>query len=213
MRGDGLARRGDREPGPGRSLGAIETITAADLLARARTAPPRAGRTRLVGIDGFSGAGKSTLAGELHDADPTLSVLCLERFYLGWDGLAAGPPRAVEQVVEPLTRGVAPVVEPWDWRRDRVAPARPEPVADLVVLEGCGAGARPLRPAYSLLVWVDADPAERERRLHARDDWVDYAPHRASFERQERALAAADGARAAADVVLAWGGDGWSAPH
>jgi hypothetical protein len=163
---------------------------------------------RLLGIDGFSGAGKTTLAVELRRADPTVTVLSLETFYLGWDGMAAGPGRAVAQLVAPLTRGEVPVVEPWDWRHDRVAVPRRRPVGPLVVLEGCGVGARPLRGALSLLVWVDADPADRERRLHARDDWPVYAPHRAAFERQEQALAAADGTRAAADVVVTRGGDG-----
>jgi hypothetical protein len=138
-------------------------------------------------------------------------VLSIETFYLGWDGLAAGPRRAHEQVVLPLVRGEVPVVEPWDWRHDRVAPARPRPVGPVVVLEGCGAGARPLRDAFSLLVWVDAEAAERERRLHDRDDWEIYAPHRAGFERQEQALAAAEGTRAAADVVVTQASGGtWS---
>jgi hypothetical protein len=138
-------------------------------------------------------------------------VLSIETFYLGWEGLAVGPRRAHEQVVLPLVRGDVPVVEPWDWRHDRVAHPRPRPVGPVVVLEGCGAGARPLRDGLSLLVWVDADPAERERRLHARDDWSVYAPHRADFERQEQELAAAEGTRAAADVVVTRAEDGtWS---
>jgi hypothetical protein len=135
-------------------------------------------------------------------------VLSIETFYLGWEGLAAGPPRAHEQVVLPLIRGDVPVVEPWDWRHDRVAHPRPRPVGPVVVLEGCGAGARPLRDAFSLLVWVDAEPAERERRLHARDDWALYAPHRSTFERQEQELAATEGTRAAADVVVTHAVDG-----
>jgi uridine kinase len=162
----------------------------------------------VLGVDGFSGAGKTTLATDLRRADPTLTVLSLETFYLGWDGLAAGPPRAHEQLVLPLRRGEVPVVEPWDWRHDRVAPARPRPVGPVVVLEGCGAGARPLRDAFSLLVWVDADPAVRERRLLERDDREIYAPHRARFERQEQDLAAAEGTRAAADVVVTRASDG-----
>jgi uridine kinase len=182
---------------------------AAHLLERARAAPPRAGPVRLLGIDGFSGAGKTTLADDLRRADPTVTVLSIETFYLGWEGLAAGPGRAYEQLVEPLRRGEVPVVEPWDWRHDRVAPPRRRPVGPLVVVEGCGAGAPPLREALSLLVWVDADPDERERRLHARADWADYAPHRAGFERQEQALAAIHGTRAAADVVVTRAADGW----
>jgi hypothetical protein len=178
------------------------------LLERVRAAPPRAGAVRLLGIDGFSGAGKTTLALDLRRADPTVTVLSIETFYLGWEGLAAGPRRAHEQLVEPLRRGEVPVVEPWDWRHDRVAAPRRRPVGPLVVVEGCGTGAPPLREALSLLVWVDADPDERERRLHARDDWAVYAPHRAAFERQEQALAAAHGTRGAADLVVTRAEDG-----
>jgi hypothetical protein len=181
---------------------------AAHLLERARAAPPRAGTVRLIGIDGFSGAGKTTLALDLRRDDPTVTVLSIEAFYLGWEGLAAGPRRAHDQLVEPLRRGEVPVVEPWDWRHDRVASPRRLPVGPLVVVEGCGAGAALLRGSLSLLVWVDADPAERERRLRARDDWAVYAPHRAAFERQEQALAATHGTRAAADVVVTRAADG-----
>jgi hypothetical protein len=185
------------------------STTPDDLLRRLRSAPPAAGTVRLLGIDGFSGAGKTTLALALRRADPTLTMLSLETFSLGWDGLAAGPERAHQQLVEPLTRGDVPVVEPWDWRHDRVAPPRRRPVGPVVVVEGCGVGARPLRDALSLLVWVDADPAERERRLRDRDDWPVYEPHRAAFERQEQALAAAHGSRAAADVVVTLCPSGW----
>ncbi|MEJ2870077.1 hypothetical protein WCD74_20075 [Actinomycetospora sp. OC33-EN08] len=184
---------------------AIEPITAADLLARAR------GRERhpVVVIDGFSGAGKTTLARELAEADPGVTVESIETFYLGWDGLAAGPRRASEQLVEPLRRGEVPVVSPWDWRRDQVGPSRRWVVSGLLVLEGVGAAARPLRDAASLSVWVDATPAERDARLRARDDWADYAPHRAGFERQEQALEAAEGTRAAVDVIVRRDGGEW----
>ncbi|HEY2190692.1 MAG TPA: hypothetical protein VGH76_00120 [Actinomycetospora sp.] len=155
--------------------------------------------------------GKTSLALHLRRADPTITVLSLETFYLGWEGLAAGPRRAVEQLVEPLGRGEVPVVEPWDWRHDRVSCPRRRPVGSLVVLEGCGAVARPLRDALDLAVWVDADPAERERRLRDRDDWAVYAPHRDSFARQEQELAATAGSRAAADLVVTRSADGtWS---
>jgi hypothetical protein len=114
-RDDRRRRAGRAQPDiTGPSLDAIETITAAELLALARAAPPRAGRTRVLGVDGFSGAGKTTLADDLRRIAPTLSVLSLETFYLCWDGLAAGPQRAYEQVVVPLSRGEVPVVEPWD---------------------------------------------------------------------------------------------------
>ncbi|MFC5060894.1 uridine kinase family protein [Actinomycetospora atypica] len=153
-------------------------------------------------VDGFSGAGKTTLATELRRADRSVTVQSIEAFYLGWDGLAAGPGRAYAQLVEPLARGEVPMVAPWDWRHDRVAPARRRVVSGLLVVEGVGAAARPLRDAASLSVWVDAEPDERERRLAGRADWADYRPRRAAFERQEQALAAEEGTRDAVDVVL-----------
>ena len=160
------------------------------------------GTTVLVVVDGFSGAGKTTLAAELRRADRSVTVQSIEAFYLGWDGLAAGPARAFAQLVEPLARGEVPVVSPWDWRHDRVAAPRRRVVAGLLVVEGVGAAARPLRDAASLSVWVDAGPDERERRLTGRADWADYRPHRAAFERQEQALAATEGTREAVDLVL-----------
>ncbi|MDL5154972.1 uridine kinase family protein [Actinomycetospora termitidis] len=180
-------------------------ITAADLLALARA---RADRP-VVLVDGFSGAGKTTLADELRRADPAVTVQSIEEFYLGWDGLAAGPRRAFEQLVAPLLRGEVPVVAVWDWRRDEIAPSRRRVVPGPLVLEGVGAAARPLRDVAALSVWVDATPAEREARLHARGDWADYAPHRAAFERQERDLEARQGTRAAVDVIVRRDGREW----
>lgn len=160
-------------------------------------------------IDGFSGAGKTTLARALRRADPEVTVQSIEAFYLGWDGLAAGPRRAAEQLLEPVRRGEVPEVSPWDWRRDEVAPARRRAVSGLLVLEGVGAAARPLRDLASLSVWVDAPAATRDARLRERDDWAGYAPHRAAFERQEQALAAAEHTRDAVDVVVTQVGPEW----
>jgi uridine kinase len=167
------------------------------------------GTTPVVVIDGFSGAGKTTLARELRRAADDVTVQSIEAFYLGWDGLAAGPVRAAEQLLEPLRRGAVPEVAPWDWRRGEVAPSRRRVVSGLLVLEGVGAAARPLRDAASLSVWVDAPAAERAARLREREDWATYAPHRAAFEAQEQALAAREGTRAAVDVVVTRQGSGW----
>ncbi|WP_018330468.1 hypothetical protein [Actinomycetospora chiangmaiensis] len=138
-----------------------------------------------------------------------MTVQSIEPFYLGWDGLAAGPVRAADQLLEPLRRGDVPEVAPWDWRRGEVAPSRRRVVSGLLVLEGVGAAARPLRDAASLSVWVDAPAADRGARLRGREDWATYAPHRAAFERQEQALAASEGTRAAVDVVVTYDGGKW----
>lgn len=173
-------------------------------------AVPRTGRgpPRLVGVDGFSGSGKTTLATALAACDG-VTVVSIEMFYRGWSGLADGVGRALEQLVEPLVRGGTPVVRPWDWDHDREGPpTRPDLPGDVVVLEGCGAGARPLRRHQALTVWVHADPAVREERLRARDDWPVHAPHRAAWERRERLLEERERTAAAADLVVSLDPDG-----
>lgn len=170
--------------------------------------PPSAGATVLVGIDGFSGAGKTALAEDLARHDE-ITVVSIEEFYVGWAGLAEGPARAVAGLVEPLRRGETPRWRPWDWEHDTEGPAQDRPLSStVVVLEGCGAGARVLREHEALTVWVDADAQEREGRLRDREDWPLYAPHRDAWRRTEQALAEREGLPGAADVVVRRRADG-----
>ena len=162
---------------------------------------------RILGVDGFSGSGKTTLADALARVDG-VSVVSIEAFYPGWDGLAAGVDRALAQLVLPLRAGRVPTVRPWDWEHGTEGPPTPWPVGPTVVLEGCGAGAVALRRHQDLTVWVHAEPAERERRLRARADWALYRPFRAGFERQEQDLARRDRTAEHADLVVAVDPDG-----
>jgi hypothetical protein len=183
-------------------------ITVVEFADQLRTLPPSAGSTVLIGIDGFSGAGKTALA-EALGAHEDVAVVSIEEFYLGWDGLEAGPSRAWAGLVEPLRRRRTPRWRAWDWERDREGPEREHPVEQrVVVLEGCGAGARVLRAYQALTVWVAAEAVERERRLRARDDWPLYERHRAAWRSREEALTAQEGLPEAADVVVRWDADG-----
>lgn len=176
--------------------------------ARLTSLPASVGTTVLVGIDGFSGAGKTALAEDL-GAHDDVTVVSIEEFYLGWAGLAEGPARALAGLVEPLRRGETPRWRAWDWDRDAEGPARERPVRTRVVLlEGCGAGARVLRAHEALTVWVDADAPEREARLRGREDWPLYAPHREAWRRTEQAVADREGLPGAADVVVRRRADG-----
>ena len=170
--------------------------------------PPSVGATVLVGIDGFSGAGKTALAEDLGEHGD-IAVVSIEEFYLGWAGLAEGPGRAVDGLVEPLRRGATPRWRAWDWEHGAEGPERERPLtARVVVLEGCGAGARVLRVHEAHTVWVDATPHEREGRLRSREDWPLYAPHRDAWRRTEQALAEREGLPGAADVVVRRRADG-----
>ncbi|GEL20774.1 uridine kinase family protein [Pseudonocardia asaccharolytica] len=171
----------------------------AELAARVRASRPDDGR--LVTIDGFSGAGKTELATRL-GAELDAPVLTLEELYPGWDGLAAAVPLAVEWIAEPLAAGRPARWQVWDWERGARGAWRELAPAPLVVLEGCGAGARALRPFTAVAIWVDAPPAQRERRLRARADWTGYAPFRARWADQEASFQAREGTRERADIVV-----------
>ena len=77
---------------------------AAHLLDALRAAPPRAGATRVLAIDGRSGAGKSTLARALA-GELGAPLVALEDLYGGWDGLERGVELLREAVLEPLAQG------------------------------------------------------------------------------------------------------------
>jgi uridine kinase len=167
---------------------------------------PRCGTTRLVCIDGPSGAGKTTLARRVAEAlfAPTVHM---DDLYPGWDGLRDGVVRADEWVATPLRRGLPARYRRWDWTTDRYAEWVQLPGTDVLVLEGCGSGVRPVGDAASTLVWVEADEAVRHARGLARD--AAYEPFWDRWAAQEKDLYAADGTRSRADLVVDTTEDGY----
>ncbi len=165
-----------------------------------RDAPPRAGRTRVIGIDGRSGAGKTTLAGHLgvHLAAPVVS---LEDLYGGWDGLTAGIERLVAQVLTPLAAGRPARVPRFDWVSSVWLAPRMLVAGDLLVVEGVGCGARAAARFLSVLVWIEEPEDRRRARALARDGDT-YAPHWDGWAAQEDDLLARERTWSRADVVL-----------
>jgi hypothetical protein len=151
-----------------------------------RAAPPSAGATRVLAIDGRSGSGKSTLAAELAVRLGGAPVVSLEDLYGGWDGLEDGVVLLREAVLEPLAAGAAAGVPRYDWHAAAwAAPWSLEPPAELIV-EGVGAGALALAPFTSVLVWIELDEdARREHALEERGDRAIYEPHWERWARQE----------------------------
>jgi uridine kinase len=158
----------------------------------------------MVCVDGPAGSGKTTLAGALSRALGGAPVVHLDDLYEGWTQPLGAPlaGRVTEWLLDPWTAGHAGRHPRYDWGLGRYAEWVEVPVEPVVILEGCGSAARGIRERASLVVWVEAQPAERLARGLERDgaalaaQWLDW-------QRREAAHFAADGTRDAADVLVA----------
>lgn len=133
-----------------------------------RALPASCGPVRLVGVDGHAGSGKSTLAARLARALGGAPVVHLDD--LACHGaLFDWVDRLHTQVTGPLARGETARFEVYDWeRRTFEGTATVEP-ADVVLVEGVGAGRRALRPLLARLLWRDVPEREAWARGRRRD--------------------------------------------
>lgn len=165
-----------------------------------RVAPARAGRTRVVAIDGRSGAGKTSLAEELR-AELNAPVVSLEYLYGGWDGLEHGVDLLVSEVLRPIAAGRTALVPRYDWvRREWDAPF-PLAAPDVLIVEGVGTGARRAARYESVLVWLEAPGPVRKRRALDRDGQT-FAPYWDRWAAQEDAMLARENTPERADIVI-----------
>ncbi|MGN6404334.1 AAA family ATPase, partial [Sinomonas sp.] len=161
-------------------------------------------RPVVVAVDGRSGAGKTSLAVELAAAlreHRSVALVHLEDLYPGWAGLARGVERCAAEILAPLRRGESAHWRAWDWLADADGEERITEPADVVVLEGVGAGSRELRSLSDAVVWLEASAEERRRRALERDGET-YEPHWDRWAAQEEAWLAGDDVRAAATVTV-----------
>jgi uridine kinase len=162
--------------------------------------PTRAGKTRVIAVDGRSGSGKTSLAEELR-AELGAPVVALEDLYGGWDGLERGVDLLVSEVLEPLSAGKDARVPRYDWgARNWGTPWVLEPPAVLIV-EGVGAGARRAAAYASVLIWLEEPEPVRKKRALDRDG-ATFAPYWDMWAAQEEAMLAREHTPARADLVI-----------
>lgn len=120
-------------------------------------------------IDGRSAAGKSTLAAKLSSAGATCAVVHTddvawnEPFFTWARLLAAG-------VLEPVRLGQSVSFRPPAWQRhDRSGSITVDGNVDVVIVEGVGAAQRAIAALIDVVIWVQSDAVEAERRGIARD--------------------------------------------
>jgi uridine kinase len=181
-------------------LRAPDPTTAAGLAAAVRAAPPQLGSTRLVCIDGPAGSGKTTLAGRLAAAlGDDAAVVHMDDIYAGWT-LTGAAARLAAGVLGPLSAGRPGAYHRYDWIAAWFDDdATPVPVAQVLIVEGCGSCPRLIDPWATLRIWVEAPASLRLARGLARDG-EELAAHWRRWQREERALFEAEDTRARADL-------------
>jgi hypothetical protein len=177
------------------SAGLVEQVAAT-----LRAAPPRAGRTRVLAIDGRSGSGKTTLAAALQ-AELDCPVVSLEDLYGGWDGLDRGISLLVREVLAPLAAGRAAVVPRFDWHSGTWAASRVLQPPALLIVEGVGAGAKGPATYESVISWLEGDGVVRKKRALRRDGEL-YEPFWDRWAAQEDRMLAREQTPARADLVI-----------
>jgi uridine kinase len=160
----------------------------------------RRGRTVWIGVDGFGGAGKTTFAGRLAAAlGPAGALVHMDDLYAGWT-ITGAVARLSAGVLRPLAQGRPGAYHRFDWPAGRfLADADAVPVAEVLVVEGCGSCPPALDRWTTLRVWVEAPPELRLARGVARDG-AEMAADWRGWQRMEAAVFAADRTRARADL-------------
>lgn len=170
------------------------------VLAAVAEASPGCPEVTVVAIDGPSGSGKSTLATAVAEALGA-TLLRMDDFYPGWDGLEEAIALLADRVLAPLCRGEDATVDSWDWVAGRPGPALHVPHTALLVVDGVGSSVGRAGAWAAVRVWVEADPALRRARGIARDGDA-YEPFWDRWAEQEAAVFGTDGPRSRADVVI-----------
>ena len=176
-------------------------IELAELTARIAELPPLAGQTRVIAVDGPVGSGKTTLAAQLGERLDDSLVLNTDQLYPGWDGLEDGAQRLVDDVLLPLSAGLAATVRPWDWSSGSEGVPRELPACATLIVDGAGCGSRAAAEFVSMIIWLDAEPELRQQRALERDGEM-FAPHWESWAEQEQALFEREQTRERADLII-----------
>jgi uridine kinase len=164
-------------------------------------APPRAGETKVLAIDGRSGAGKSTFAASVAEM-LTAPCVALEQLYDGWNGLRAGIDRLVTTVLIPLADGRPADVPRYDWLSGRWGSPQSLSPPPVLIVEGVGAGALAVAPYISVLGWLALPDGTRRARAIERDGPL-YEGHWEMWSEQEEEYLRSDRPAERADLVIA----------
>jgi hypothetical protein len=153
------------EAGPWRAEPLSTVIETMTRRAQSRIAP---GRPVVLAVDGRSDNGKTTLAARIGRAVPGSAVvhtddIAWQHSRFGWTELL------VAGILVPAHEGRAISFEPPQWAQyGREGSIEVPAGCPLLVIEGDGAGRREVAHLIDILIWVQADEREAQRRRVAR---------------------------------------------
>lgn len=163
------------------------------------------GRPVVLAVDGHGASGKSTFADQLRDVVPGAVVVSTDD--LAWHEPFFGWGHLLRQLLTELHEAGAAQLVPPQWpARGREGAVDIPAGTSMVVVEGTGAALRDVADLLDVVVWVQSDFAESERRGIARDDesgvngdheqtvafWHEWMGHERAHFRQDRPWERAD---------------------
>lgn len=161
---------------------------------------------QLVCIDGPAGSGKTTWAAGFLDRMRSVGtkarLVHLDDTYEGWDGLFTVAPRLRDELVVPWMRDRIGSYARYDWVHHEFGPRIWVYPAEVLILEGVGAGDRCLEDLRTFLVWVEAPPEVCKERWAARDGEESLA-HWDAWKRDEQVYFAENGLPGTANMHIA----------
>jgi uridine kinase len=184
----------------------LAPLTIDSLLDHVQAAPPRLGKTRLIGIDGPAGSGKTTLAENFAARAEARGlhtrVVHMDDLYDGWAGAERGFCLLRDHVLQRLSDGREGRYRRYDWHLGAYAEIHVVPVTvELLIVEGVTSCDRDADHWQSLRLWIETSNEVRLDRGIARDGEA-LRDHWLEWMRWERDHFAEQATRARADVVV-----------
>lgn len=150
-----------------------EQLSLKEIIQTLFTGERRSEHCQIIAIDGPAGAGKSTLASRVHatiDIENS-HIVHMDDLYAGWeDALTATLARNLENnIARPAFEGKALEYRKYNWLQQRFGELIRINAPEFLILEGVGAGQKPIRKYLDQLIWIDIEPEIGLSRVLQRD--------------------------------------------